>query len=205
MQVERSADRIVRADILVKDWLTEPPSVDAVRPGRCLGCGTASRPVGAGLAIRGHGLRERVQFGPRSPDGHGEVLVIPVRRYLCRCGAVMTVVPRGILRSRLYAAAAISLALGLWGLVGRPSPAVRARVSPWPSFGEAARHRWKTVARWVDDGAAGRLFPRLDVIADGDRRATARRLATALIGFAPPGDRHRDQESLLYLGGAHAA
>lgn len=117
----------------------------------------------------------------------------------------MVVMPRGILERRLYAAVAISLALGLWGLVGLPSPAVRERISPWPSFGEAARYRWITVARWVDDGAAGRLFPRLDVIDEGDRRAIASRLATALIGFAPSADRDRDQESLLYLGGAHAA
>ena len=127
------------------------------------------------------------------------------RRYLCQCRAVMTVLPRGILGRRLYAAAAISLALGLWSLFGRPSPAVRERISPWPSFGEAARHRWVTVTRWADDGAIGRLFPRLGVIGDGDRRTLARHLATALIGFAPPGDRHSDQESLLYLGGAHAA
>ena len=131
--------------------------------------------------------------------------MIPVRRYLCRCGAVMVVVPRGILKGRLYAAAAISLALGLWGLVGLSSPAVRVRVSPWAQVGEAARYRWITVARWVDAGAAGRLFPKLVVSDEGDRRAIARRLATALIGFAPPADRNRDKESLLYLGGAHAA
>ena len=203
--MERSADRIVRVAIDVKDWLANPPSVAAVRPGRCLACGVASRPPGACLAVYGHGLRDRVQLGPRSPGGDGEVLVIPVRRYLCRCGAVMVVMPRGILERRLYAAAAISLALGLWGLVGMASPAVRARVSPWSQVGDSARYRWITVARWVDAGAAGRLFPGLDVSDEGDRRAIASRLATALIGFAPPADRDRDQTRLLYLGGAHAA
>ena len=204
--LERSTDRILRVQLDVKDWLANPPSVSAVRPGRCPACGVASRPVGACLAIHGHGRRERVQLGPRAPDGGGEVVVILVRRYrCCSCGAVITVVPRGLIRRRLYAAAAISLALGLWGLVGLASPAVRTRVSPNSVVGDAARHHWATLGRWVAAGAAGRLSPRLSVIADEDRRVTAGRLATALIGFAPPGDRHLTTEDQLYLGGARAA
>ena len=106
---------------------------------------------------------------------------------------------------RAGAAAAISLALGLWGLVGLTSPAVRTRVSPNSVVGDAARHHWATLGRWVVAGAAGGLFPRLSVIADEDRRVTAGRLATALIGFAPPSDRHLTREDQLYLGGARAA
>lgn len=166
----------------------------------------ASRPAGGALAIHGHGRRERLQLGPLAPQGKGEITVILVRRYLCQaCGAVITVVPRGVIHRRLYAAAAISLALGLWGLLGLSSPAVRTQVSPNSVFGDAARHHWVTLRRWAVAGAGGRLFPRLSVIADEHHRVTARRLATALIGFGRPGDRHLTTEGLLYVGGAHAA
>jgi hypothetical protein len=116
----------------------------------------------------------------------------------------MVVVPRGVCRRRLYAAAVISLALGLWGLLGHHTPAVRGRVSPWPVVGDAARHHWRTLARWAVAGARGHLFSAISVPVEHDRRAMARRLATTLMGFAPPGDRHCGTEGLLYLGGAHA-
>ncbi|MBK6533882.1 MAG: hypothetical protein IPF99_31140 [Deltaproteobacteria bacterium] len=116
----------------------------------------------------------------------------------------MVVVPRGLLRGRLYAAAAISLALGLWALLGVPSPQVRARVSPWRVVGDGAQHHWTTLRRWARDGAVGRLFASVTTIADPSRRTTAGRLATSLLGFAPPGDRGGDLESQLYAGGEHA-
>jgi len=204
--LERSTNRIVRVDLDFKGWLANRPSVSAVRPGRCPACAVASRPAGGALAIYGHGSRERVQLGPLASQGNSEITVILVRRYLCRaCGVVITVMPRGLIRRRLYAAAVISLALGLWGVVSLSSPAVRTRISPNSAIGDAAHHHWVTLRRWVVAGAVGHLFPRLSVIADEDRRVTAHRVATALIGFAPPGDRHLTTEGLLYAGGAHAA
>ena len=116
----------------------------------------------------------------------------------------MVVVPRGLLRGRLYAAAVISLALGLWGLLGLSSPQVRARVSPWRVVGDGAQHHWTTLRRWARDGAAGRLFASVTTIADPSRRTTAGRLATSLLGFVPPGDRRGDLEAQLYAGGEHA-
>jgi len=52
------------------------------------------------------------------------VIAILARRYQCQpCGAVVLVVPRGILRRRLYSAGAIALALALWGVAGLAPPA----------------------------------------------------------------------------------
>ncbi|HEX9402352.1 MAG TPA: hypothetical protein VF912_19775, partial [Anaeromyxobacter sp.] len=90
--------------------MQRPPAVDEVRPGRCPACEAPSRPGGA-LGLHGHGLRERHQWGPAARGGLPELIGILVRRYRCQqCGAVVVVVPRGVLRRRLYSATAIALA-----------------------------------------------------------------------------------------------
>jgi hypothetical protein len=148
-------------------------------------------------------------MGPAIGEGAPVEVVIRARRYQCQvegCGAVILVVPRGVLGGRRYWASAIGLALALWGLAELTMPKARARVSPAGVVGVAALGRWVTLERWVDDASAGHLFPKLAPVAPRPtRRATAARVATAIMGHAPPGDHHAALESRAWLGGAHAA
>jgi hypothetical protein len=98
--------------------------------------------AGRGLGLWGHGLRERQQRGPLEVGGAAPTVVIRERRYRCRgCGALLVVVPRGVLRGRHYSASAIGLALALFGVVGMSLAEVRRRVSPWPVVGERRGRR----------------------------------------------------------------
>lgn len=198
-----------QANVEVKDWAACSSHVEALRPPRCLGCGAPSRPVGGALLVHGHGLRDRVLRGPTSGGGGPSEVVIKARRYRCQvegCGAVMVVVPRGVLARRRYAASAIGLALALWGLAALAMPKVRARVSPAAVVGAAALVRWVTLERWADAACNNGLFPKVAAVAPGKtRRATAARVATAILGHAPPGDHHAPLEVRAWHGGAHAA
>lgn len=148
-------------------------------------------------------------MGPTLSEGAPLEVVIKARRYQCQvegCGAVVLVVPRGVLGRRRYSASAIGLALALWGIANLTTPQVRARVSPARIVGVAALGRWMTLQRWADAASKGGLFPKVALVAPGQtRRATAARVATAVMGRAPPGDHHAPQESRAWLGGAHAA
>lgn len=147
------------------------PSVEAVRPPLCPGCGAASRPVGGALNLQGHGIRSRQQLGPKF--GHGKPVLIEVmtRRYRCTaCGCVCSVVPRGVLPCKHYSAGAIALALALWSMLRVPSPQVRRLVSPFKSVGFTAARRWVSLFRWsrgppwpVKLGAGGPRDAALDV------------------------------------------
>ena len=147
---DRSAFRIVYAELDVKSWKVRLPSADEARPGSCPCCGMASRPAGGRLVIHGHGVRTRDQWGPPDATAPPEVGEVVCRRYHClACGAVLLVVPRGILQRRLYSAGAIALALALWG-VGYLAPGqVRARVSPWRIVGATAALGWASLRRWA--------------------------------------------------------
>lgn len=148
-------------------------------------------------------------MGPTLSEDVPAELVIKARRYHCQvagCGAVILVVPRGVLARRRYSASAIGLALALWGVAELTTPKVRARVSPTAVVGAAALLRWVTLERWAGAGSTSGLWPRVAPVTPGPtRRATAGRVATALLGHAPPGDRQAPQETRAWLGGAHAA
>lgn len=89
--------------------------------------------------LHGHGRRERQVWGPAGADGAPELRHTWVRRFQCKlCEATMTVGPRELLTKRLYSAAAIAMALALFGLAGLSLPEVRARVSPWTAVGPTA-------------------------------------------------------------------
>jgi hypothetical protein len=81
------------------------------------------------------------------------------RRYRCqepRCGAVVVVVPAAVRRRFMYSAAAIAMALALWGAQGQSAAEVRAAVSVNPIAGLSARG-WRSLGRWVR--RARELFP----------------------------------------------
>ena len=181
---EWSSDRIVHCRLDVKFWIENLPSVTMARPGRCPCCGAAGAPLGGRVVLHGHGLRGRLVRGPLRPDGRPEEVEIRVRRYLCRrCGAVVQVVPRGVLRARLFSASAIALALGLWALHAQPAREVRRRVSPWSTVGSTAASGWASLRRWVRQSP--RLFPGVRASPDGwTARQKAERIAATLAAEA---------------------
>lgn len=168
-----STSHIVHDRLDVKGWLAQPPTVEAARPGSCPRCAHAGRPAGARLGLQGHGVRERQLCGPLEADSSPGVTILVLRRYRCvECGAVVTVVPRGVARRRHYGHAAIAMALALWALLGETAATVRTRVCAFRVT--LCGGDWPTLRRWAR--AAG----------DGSLRAVAARAAQRAAGSAPP-------------------
>lgn len=113
---------------------------------------------------------------------------ILARRYRCRaCGAVIVVVPRGVLRYRHFFGAAIAWALGLFGVERRSAREVRRRTSSWRVVGATAASGWAALRRWVAAVRAGRLWPCLPGVAPSlTMRQAAAQTALALGSRAPP-------------------
>ena len=206
MKKGRRKQTIVRSAIDVKTWLARVPSVDEVRPGQCPRCAAATRPVGEGLQIWGHGLRDRQSRGPLEPLGDPVEVTLRVRRYLCRpCRAVIIVVPLGVIAGRLFAAAAIGLALVLFGVEGLPLREVRRRVSPWQCVGATAHGSWLGLRRWGRAIRDGRLFMSVRRSpAHRTARQVAERAAMTLAALAPPSLAHTAIERRVFAGAALA-
>ena len=189
---------IVHRALDVKIWMQRPPTVEEARPGRCPRCDAAGRPLGGPLGLHGHGVRDRQVRGPLEITAASTTSVIACRRYLCvGCGAVLTVVPRGIEPRRHYGRAAICLALALWALGGQPTTVVRDRVGAWPSR-EATS--WRTIRRWGAAIASG-AWSWCAAATGLSPRAAAARAAQIAAGSAPtstPGP----VWALAYAGGA---
>jgi hypothetical protein len=201
---DQSSSRIVHFRIDVKSWTARLPDVDEVRPGRCVACGAPSRPAGGRIVLHGHGIRARDQWGPRDATAPPEVYEVFGRRYECQqCGAVMLVVPGGVLRGRLYSAAAIALALAVWSIEGKAPAEVRARVSPWRLVGPAAADAWASLRRWAKSVRNSRLFPMVRVLpADACLRQVAARAATTLAALAPSSAERLPLGTRAFLGAA---
>jgi hypothetical protein len=157
--------------------------------------------------LHGHGLRTRDQWGPpdaRAPPSVGEVVG---RRYACqRCGAVVLVVPGAVLRRRLYSAAAVALALALWGVEGLAPAEVRARVSPWRIVGATAARGWASLRRWANAVRARALFSRVRSLPGGTRlREVAARAATTLAAHAPSSAAGLPLATRAFLGATHVS
>lgn len=182
MTATKSTSVIVHRALDVKIWLQRPPTVEEARPGQCPRCAAAGRPLGGPLGLHGHGLRDRQVRGPLDVAAASTTAVIACRRYLCvECGAVITVVPRGIEPRRHYGRAAICLALALWALGGQPTTVVRARVGAWPSR-EATS--WRALRRWAATIASG-TWSWCMTAAGLTLRAAAARAAQIAAGAAP--------------------
>ena len=200
----QSSSRIVHIGIDVKSWTTQLPTVDEVRPGQCFVCGEASRPAGGRIVLHGHGFRARDQWGPVEATAPPAVIEVLGRRYECQaCGAVLLVVPGGVLRRRLYSAAAVALALAIWSIEEQTPAEVRARVSPWRTVGPAAAEAWASLRRWAKAVRGGRLFPVLRELPAGARlRQVAARAATTLAALAPSSAEGLPLGTRAFLGSA---
>lgn len=199
----RSEPKLVHATLDVKSWIEHPPSVDAVRPGRCPRCGTASRPVGERLRLWGHGVRRRQVRGPLTVDGSPALVDVAARRYRCRsCAALVLVVPSGLVARRLFTASAIGLALALFGLERMPLPRGRTAVSPWTTIGATAAAGWLSVRRWIRAVRDRRLFARLHLGGTAQQTAhqIAARVARALSALGPSAPTRADVRAAVFAG-----
>jgi hypothetical protein len=139
------------------------------------------------LVVHGQGLLQRQVRGVLEVDGEPGVVAIAVRRYECqRCGAVMTVVPAGMLARRQYSASSIALALYLWLAVGLSDRLVRGRVCAWQVRGLSDRG-WAQLYRWARRAASLFGLPRMLSASDGATRVlvTLRALAPVALSAAP--------------------
>lgn len=180
------------------------PSAEEARPGQCPSCGVASRPVGKGLNLHGHGQRERQVRGPLYPGGKPVQVVLRLRRYLCRiCQATMTVGPMGLLCRRLFSAAAMGLALCLWGLEKQKEAAVYEQVNSWRRPPEDTRKGWRQLGRWVLGIVKGRLFGGLlGGSLPSAPRAVAERAAAALAARCSPALCTQPMSQQVFAGAA---
>jgi hypothetical protein len=143
--------------------------------------------VGGPLVVHGQGLLQRQLRGVLEVDGEPGVVAIAVRRYECqRCGAVMTVVPAGMLARRQYSASSIALALHLWLELGVSDREVHGRLCAWQLRGRSGRG-WAQLYRWARRAAALFSLPRLMTTSDAAGRAlvTLRALAPIALSAAP--------------------
>jgi len=203
----QSTLRIVHSKLDVKFWLAQLPSVEEVRPGRCVVCRAPSRPAGATLGLHGHGLRSRQQRGPRAPGETPVIVVVEVRRYQCQhCDSVTTVVPCEVEPRRHYSRPAIALALARFGLLGESPAAVRRAVSPWRVVGAAAAGGWTTLGRWVAALRAGTLLPQTRASPPGaTARQIAERAAQGAAAHALPTLRHLPMAEQVFQGASRMA
>ena len=200
----KSIPRIVHSEVGVKFWAAALPSVDCVRPGSCPCCGAPSRPIGHPLGLVGHGTRERQVRGPPFPGAATTQSVILVRRYRCRtCGAIITVVPRGVVQCRHFGAGAIGITVHGWGLERRSLDDVRRAVGGHDVEGRG----WPAARRWVDAIQAGRLFGgRVRPCPPGFSRARiAERAATTLLELGRPVADSLDPHVQVFVGAGLAA
>jgi hypothetical protein len=170
--------------------------VDAVRPSHCVGCGVAARAADGTLVIHGHGVRGRTVQGPAELGDAPVAREVAARRYAClACGAIMLVVPAGVLRRFLFLASAIAAALGRWA-EGVPAQQVRREVSPQQALGATAATGWASLRRWVR--TAPRLWPRSPPLPwPGSCRAMAVAVVLFLASFAPAPTGRRTPDAVL--------
>ena len=138
-------------------WRRESlPEVDDARPACCNGCGKPAKESGK-VHLHGHGCRVRSVVVLAAVFGEEvQVMGCWVRRYrCCRCGAVLTVLPMGVLSRYLYSVAAIVVALllkteapvgeGLGDAEVYRRQGMYRRPSWWPGGG----YRWRSLERWA--------------------------------------------------------
>ena len=172
--------------------------MEAARPGRCPGCGAASRETGRGLTLHGHGLRPRTVF--TLVGGRTKIVEILARRYVClACDAVVLVLPADVARRHLYTRIVIAAALAQWSHGGLSARAVRACFGAFVIQGHAATG-WPSLGRWTLSTRF--LWPRLRA-ADGPPQQVAHRVSAQLAAFAPLPTGHVLNDAVA--GAIHAA
>lgn len=194
--------RVVHSEIEVKFWEEEAPAVERVRPRCCPRCGIAARPLGGRIELVGHGVRDRQVRGVSEAGAPAGIRVVRVRRFRCvGCGAVSTVVPRGVLARRHFGAGTIGLGILLLGR-RESQRMIRIRLG---GVGPPEDRGWRTLARWSDAVKRGTLFGRLPAIPLAARRGRAFRAAAILSTYAAPSLAHAPAEAQVFSGAERVA
>lgn len=206
MQIKRkrSPSRVVHSSVDVKSWAERLPSVDQVRPAHCPGCGCSSGPVGKRMMLVGHGTRQRQVRGPLAPGATALHTVIRTRRYRCRgCGAIVIVLPRGVVAGRHFGAGAIGLALHGWSMEKRSLDQVREALGGR----DEERRGWPAARRWVDAIQAGRMFgEHVRPCPTGwSRVCIAEHVVSTLLDLGRPVANSDDAEVQVFMGAGLAA
>lgn len=188
----RSGTNVVHADAGVKFSAGGAPGIEQCRPRACPQCQSASREPGRRLAVIGHGVRERQVRGPAAPGERPRVSVVLVRRFLCLvCGAVMTVVPEGVLAGRLFSGPAILLGLFLWGVRAQSQQRVREAINPRSGLRSRG---WRALNRWTRAAQSTALWTSLPPASGGS--GTVRQMAKAVVEQVWARRRSASRESL---------
>jgi len=177
---------------------------DEARPSACVKC---HRPAyeGGRVWIQGHGQVQRQQRGPPEPGQAPLRQQVACRRYRCRsCGAVMRVLPATAVARKHFSAAAMGLALALWGLCGWSAAQARAAVSHLAGSSGGATGRWRTLTRWARQMARGQVFAQVEA-PQGTARQQAARLAQILCGWAPPEARGQELTHQAFAGASQVS
>lgn len=115
------------------------------------------------------------------------MVLLQVRRFLCKCGAVLTAVPCETIPGRLYTSSAVGWALALFGVQKLSAAEVRRQTSPWTIIGQIALTGWATLRRWIRAIRAGTLLSGLRASpTDFTARQAAERAALGLASLGPP-------------------
>lgn len=147
-------------------------------------------------------MRTRQVRGPLKPDGEPTTLELDVRRYRCStCGAVLTVLPRGLVPRRHFSSAAIGQALLRYGQMQQSQRVVRQHTSPWRVIGDAAVTSWVTLRRWLAALGRGALFAQVRAApAAFTARQRAERAALTLAALAPAAMAHLPLIEQVFAG-----
>jgi hypothetical protein len=133
------------------------------------------------------------------------MVLLLVRRFLCRCGAVLTVVPCETIPGRLYTSSAVGWALALFGVQKLSAAQVRRQTSPWMVIGQIAITGWATLRRWIRSIRAGTLLPGQRASpADFTARQVAERVAMGLASLGPPASIEASVATRAFQGAALA-
>lgn len=140
--------------------------------------------------------------GAIEPNGVAGIKVLQVRRYRCLgCGAVITVVPRGVAARRHFGAGTIGLGLLLRGR-GETQSKIRDRLG---GLGAPEDCGWRTLRRWSDAVGRGALLQRLIAIPLADATARAARAAAIISTYVEPMLVRASVEAQVFSGAVRLA
>lgn len=194
--------RVVHSEIEVKFWAEGVPPAERVRPACCPRCGAAARPLGGRLGLVGHGLRDRQVRGLLEPHGIAGIIIVRVRRFRCLgCGAVITVVPRGVAARRHFGAGSLGLGLFLLGR-GESYRKIRDRLG---GLGPPEDRGWRTLRRWGSAAGRGALLGRLAAMPIAGPRKRAARVAGIIATYAALSLTRASLEAQVFSGAIELA
>ena len=199
MEEIRGNSGVVRFSGVVKIW---PGSVGAMRPDHCPKGGCPAFAKDGSINLHGHGIVIRHQRGPPHPDAPADDVKWVIRRYRCKCcESVCRVLPSSATARKHFSAAAIAMALALWGLMRRNAEQVRRVVNERATDGEPG---WASIGRWAKEISAGTLLPELGLRgAAGRALEVAAKAASALCGWAPVSARETPLDHQAFAGACH--